>query len=65
MLWIRQGDLVRPITVRTGLSDGVVTEILGDTPKEGTEVVVGASRAESEDDALSILPHTWTESSKK
>jgi HlyD family secretion protein len=65
VLWIRHGDLVRPITVRTGLSDGVVTEILGDTPKEGTEVVMGASRAESEDDALSILPHTWTESSKK
>jgi HlyD family secretion protein len=65
VLWIRQGDLVRPITVRTGLSDGIFTEIVGDTPKEGTEVVVGASRAESEDDALSILPHTWTENTKK
>ena len=65
VLWIRQGDLVRPITVHTGVSDGVVTEILGDTPNEGTEVVVGATRVESEDDALSILPHTWTESSKK
>ncbi len=30
VLWVRQGDFVRPIKVRIGLSDGVVTEISGD-----------------------------------
>jgi len=65
LLWIRQGDLVRPIKVRLGLSDGLVTEISGDRLGEGTEIVVGANRVDSAPDALSILPHTWSEPPKK
>jgi len=65
LLWIRQGDLVRPIKVRIGLSDGLVTEISGGGLAEGTEIVVGANRIDSDPDALSILPHTWSEPSKK
>ena len=61
LLWIRQGDLVRPIKIRIGLSDGLVTEISGDGLAEGTEIVVGANRIDSEPDALSILPHTWSD----
>jgi HlyD family secretion protein len=64
-LWVRQGDLVRPVKVRLGLSDGLVTEISGDGLVEGTEIVVGANRIDSEPDALSILPHTWSEPSRK
>ena len=64
-LWVRQGDFVRPIKVRIGLSDGLVTEISGDALEKGMEIVVGANRLDSEPDALSILPHTWTEPSKK
>jgi HlyD family secretion protein len=65
VLWVRQGEFVRPVKVRTGLSDGVTTEIRGGGLGEGTEVVVGASRVESDLDAISILPHTWTSAAKK
>ncbi|HLN05846.1 MAG TPA: efflux RND transporter periplasmic adaptor subunit [Acidimicrobiales bacterium] len=65
LLWIRQGNLVRPIKIRIGLSDGFVTEVSGDGLAEGTEIVVGANRVESDPDALSILPHTWSEPPKK
>jgi HlyD family secretion protein len=64
-LWIRQGDFVRPFQVRIGLSDGLVTEISGDRFAEGTEIVVGANRIDTDPDALSILPHTWSEPAKK
>ena len=64
-LWIRQGNLVRPIAVQVGLSDGLMTEVSGEELAEGTAVVVGANRLTSEPDALSILPHTWGESEKK
>jgi HlyD family secretion protein len=65
LLWIRQGDFVRPIPVRIGISDGLMTEISSDRLGEGTEIVVGSNRIESDLDALSILPHTWSEPSKK
>ena len=65
VLWIRQGDLVGPIKVRVGLSDGVITEISGGGLTEGAEIVVGANRLDSDPDALSILPHTWSEPQKK
>jgi HlyD family secretion protein len=65
ILWVREGKFVRPVKVRTGLSDGVTTEIRGGGLGEGTEVVVGASRVETDLDAISILPHTWTSAAKK
>ena len=60
ILWIKQGDFVRPVQVSIGLSDGVATEVSGDDLHEDTEVVVGANRVEADADALSILPHTWS-----
>jgi HlyD family secretion protein len=63
-LWIRQGDLVKPVHVTVGLTDGSSTEVSGGGLQEGAEVVVGASRADSNPDALSILPHTWSEPKK-
>jgi hypothetical protein len=64
LLWIRQGDFVRPAEVRVGLSDGLFTEIAAAGLSEGTDVVVAANRIESQPDALSILPHTWSEPAK-
>jgi HlyD family secretion protein len=64
VLWVRQGDFVRPVRVKFSLSDGVFTEISGNGLVEGMEIVVGASRMQSDPDALSILPHTWSESKK-
>jgi HlyD family secretion protein len=65
LLWIRERDFVRPVEVRIGLSDGLFTEIAAEGLSEGTPVVVAASRIESQPDALSILPHTWSEPPKK
>jgi HlyD family secretion protein len=39
---LRNGE-PRAVEVRLGLTDGASTEILGDAPAEGTEVVVGAA----------------------
>jgi HlyD family secretion protein len=65
LVWLRQGESVRPVDVRIGLSDGVATEVEAEGLREGTEVVVAASRIDAAPDALSILPHTWSEPSKK
>jgi HlyD family secretion protein len=64
-VWLRQGDLVRPVEVRIGLSNGVFTEVQAEGLGEGTQVVIGANRVE-DTDATSILPHTWaSEPAKK
>ncbi len=42
-LWIKDGDLIRPVKVRVGASDGHVTEVAGDV-REGMEVIVGESQ---------------------
>jgi HlyD family secretion protein len=65
VLWVKQGDLVAPVTARVGLSDGVMTEISGGGLTDGAEIVVGANRIDADPDALSILPHTWSEPKKK
>jgi HlyD family secretion protein len=57
-LWIRQGDFVRPIAIKVGLSDGTRTEVSGAGLVEGTEVVVGATRPVEADDVSAILPYT-------
>lgn len=65
LVWLQQGEMVRPVEVRVGLSDGVLTEIRAEGLNEGTPVVVSASRVEPDADATSILPHTWSEPAKK
>jgi len=40
-LWQPEGDTVRPLAVRVGLSDGTLTEVAGDQLAEGLEVVIG------------------------
>ena len=41
VIWIRQGEYVRPVNVRTGLTDGIMTEIQGEGLTEGMDVVIG------------------------
>ncbi len=65
LIWVRQGEFVRPVEVHVGLSDGVLTEVRAEGLNEGTPVVIGANRVESDADASSILPHTWSEPAKK
>jgi HlyD family secretion protein len=52
-VWILDGSYVRPMEVRVGLTDGVMTEIESDTALEGKEVVVGVSEEGPTDDATS------------
>jgi HlyD family secretion protein len=44
-LWVDDDGFVRPVKVRTGLNDGLMTEILAGEVGEGTAVVVGETRA--------------------
>ena len=39
-LWIKDDELLRPIKVETGATDGTLTEVSGPDLSEGTEVVV-------------------------
>jgi HlyD family secretion protein len=43
-LWVDENGFARPIRVRVGLSDGLMTEVQGDELKDGMEVVVGELR---------------------
>jgi HlyD family secretion protein len=41
LVWVPQGDLVRPVQVTLGLSDGSLTEVSSPELKAGTPLVVG------------------------
>jgi HlyD family secretion protein len=40
-VWVKEGQYVRPVMVRAGLTDGTNTEVQSDGLKEGAEVVIG------------------------
>jgi HlyD family secretion protein len=42
-VWIKEGDNIRVMPVRTGLSDGSSVEIMSGQLKEGTEVIIAAN----------------------
>ena len=39
-VWVPDGNYVRPVRVRVGISDGTMTEVQNDKLAEGTEVVL-------------------------
>lgn len=41
VIWVIEGQQARPLRVRTGLTDGSVTEVEGEDLKDGMQVVVG------------------------
>ncbi|MGL4553587.1 MAG: efflux RND transporter periplasmic adaptor subunit, partial [Gemmataceae bacterium] len=41
MVWLDEGPYVRPVLVKTGLTDGFQTELLYGDLNEGDEVIVG------------------------
>jgi len=52
VLWVNDGPYVRPLSVRSGLTDGAVTEIQGEGLKDGMIVVTGLqSRTTAQSDA--------------
>jgi HlyD family secretion protein len=46
-VWVEDGQFVRPVKVRVGISDGLLTEIVGGDLQEGTAVVVGETTEEN------------------
>jgi HlyD family secretion protein len=40
IVWTQEGNYVRPIKVRTGLSNGIMTEIQGNGIKEGLQIII-------------------------
>ncbi len=46
-LWVQQGDLLAPVAVRVGATDGVSTEVSADGLQAGLEVVLGEQRKET------------------
>jgi HlyD family secretion protein len=40
-VWIKDGEFVRPVEVKTGISDGADTVVVADALREGQEVVTG------------------------
>jgi HlyD family secretion protein len=46
-IWVKDGAFVKPIKVRAGISDGIVTQVVGDGVNEGLEVVVGEIRPDA------------------
>jgi HlyD family secretion protein len=40
LLWLKQGDKIIPVRVKTGITDGSMTEVIGNI-KEGDEVITG------------------------
>jgi HlyD family secretion protein len=55
-VWVEDGQFVRPIDVYIGLSDGLVTEIVGTELHEGSAVVVGEIEAGSPDSGNPFAP---------
>lgn len=48
-VWIKDGTFVRPIRIRTGITDGANTEVKSDELTEETQVVVGRQSQSSAD----------------
>lgn len=49
MVWVKKGDEVKPLRVRTGMSDGSFAELIGDQLNEGMEVVTAAKYDEEKE----------------
>ena len=45
MVWIADGNYVRPVRVRLGVTDTVNTEVIGGDLKEGDPIVLGDASA--------------------
>ena len=40
IVWVKQGELILPVRVQTGITDGSVTEVTGNL-KDGDELITG------------------------
>lgn len=49
ILWVQDGEFLRPVPVRTGLSDGAMTEVSGRDVQDGMTIVTGEKTADAEE----------------
>jgi HlyD family secretion protein len=56
MLWVAEGEYVRPIRVRSGLSDGANTEVEGENLSNGMKIVVGLDTNNNKDSVQTTNP---------
>jgi HlyD family secretion protein len=64
VLWVKAGDFVRPVSVKPGLSDGLMTEVEGSDIREHMEIVTGIV-PQDEEDASPFLPKIGPDEAKK
>jgi HlyD family secretion protein len=59
VIWVKDGEFVRPIEVKVGTSDGSSTAVLADNLKEGEKVVTGESTGAEQSGGTQnpFLPH--------
>jgi HlyD family secretion protein len=53
IVWIADGQFVRPISIKIGVTDGVATAVTGADLQPGVQVVVGTTRNRASDDTTS------------
>jgi len=58
VIWLKNGDYVRPVKVKTGTSDGSDTAVAADNLKAGDEVITGETTGPEQDATQNpFLPH--------
>ncbi len=51
-VWVKEGDEVRPVPVRTGISDGSYVEVMSNALEEGSLVVISALYDEEQEEEV-------------
>lgn len=51
-VWVKEGDEVRPVPVRTGISDGSYVEVISNMLEEGSMVVISALYDEEQEEQV-------------
>ena len=65
-VWVKQGEFVRPIEVRVGVTDGVQTEVASNDLNAGSEVVLGVGPQGGDEESTSpFLPKLKNDKVKK
>ena len=58
VIWVKEGEFVRPVDVKVGTSDGSKTAVTADNLKEGEEVVTGETTGQEQVSTQNpFLPH--------
>jgi HlyD family secretion protein len=59
MVWVAEGEFVKPIGVTVGLSDGMTTAVSGDELQDGMAVVTGIAQKDAEEVNSPFMPKVF------